>query len=240
MNSCSVKYNCISLCIYIFYYILSGCSTLSESIETDIESGLTYFDIPTYVRTESKTSKGSLFNSKSSAGLFEDRRAYREGDVLTVILEEVTKSSKNTTSNVNKNNKISMPDPTLFGTLGAGIKALNPLSLAQLDKAQRNFSGAASTGQQNQISGQITVMVRHLLENGTLFVEGKKQVRLGQGDEIIYVSGFVRPEDISPDNRISSLRLADAKISYTAKGDGAESTIMGWMSRFFNSRWYPL
>ena len=222
-----------------WYLFLVSCATMTSSYEKEMNENMAFYDMPVVAPINSKPSKGSLFNTKASAGLFEDRRAYREGDILTVLLEEVTKSNRNFTSDYSKNNATDMPEPTLFGSLTSAFKALK-LPLTQLDSSSRKFTGAAKNGQQNEITGQITVMVRQLLDNGSLFVRGKKQVRLGQGDEIIYVSGYVRPEDISPDNQISSLRLADAKISYTSNSDAAETTLMGWMSRFFNSKWYPL
>jgi flagellar L-ring protein precursor FlgH len=49
----------------------------------------------------------------------------------------------------------------------------------------------------------------------------------------------VRPVDIGPDNAVASTRVADAKISYSGKGALADSNRQGWLSRFFNSPWFP-
>jgi flagellar L-ring protein FlgH len=71
-------------------------------------------------------------------------------------------------------------------------------------------------------------------------VRGEKWITLNRGDEFIRISGMIRPDDIAPDNTIVSTRLANAKISYSGTGALADSTSMGWLSRFFNSDLWPL
>ena len=60
-----------------------------------------------------------------------------------------------------------------------------------------------------------------------------------QGSEFIRVAGIIRPEDISKDNQIQSNRIANAKISYGGTGPLAEVNEEGWLSRFFNTAWWP-
>lgn len=51
---------------------------------------------------------------------------------------------------------------------------------------------------------------------------------------------MVRVEDIDQSNRISSQRIADARITYAGRGALADSNQMGWLSRFFSSAFSPL
>jgi len=51
---------------------------------------------------------------------------------------------------------------------------------------------------------------------------------------------MVRPQDISPDNVVTSNRIADARIAYGGTGDFDQANQMGWLPRFFNSEWFPL
>jgi len=62
---------------------------------------------------------------------------------------------------------------------------------------------------------------------------------LNQGEEFLRVSGFVRAEDIDAENRISSQRVANARIAYSGRGSLADSNQAGWLTRFFNSPWMP-
>ena len=50
---------------------------------------------------------------------------------------------------------------------------------------------------------------------------------------------MVRPDDIGPDNTVLSTRVANARISYSGTGAMADSSQMGWLSRFFNSGLWP-
>ena len=70
-------------------------------------------------------------------------------------------------------------------------------------------------------------------------VKGEKWMTLNKGDEYIRVSGLVRPDDVAPDNTVSSTKLADARIAYSGTGDFANSNQMGWMTKFFNSPLWP-
>jgi flagellar L-ring protein precursor FlgH len=57
---------------------------------------------------------------------------------------------------------------------------------------------------------------------------------LNRGDEFIRLSGLVRGSDIGPDNRIASTRVADARITYSGKGELARASRQGWLQRFFS------
>ena len=45
--------------------------------------------------------------------------------------------------------------------------------------------------------------------------------------------GFVRPEDVSPQNVVLSSRIADAAISYRGNGIGPRRGILGGIAAFF-------
>jgi flagellar L-ring protein precursor FlgH len=77
------------------------------------------------------------------------------------------------------------------------------------------------------------------LPNGNLVVQGQKNMRLNQGDELVQIQGIVRPADIARDNSIPSSKVGDAQIVYGGRGAIAQSNAMGWLGRFFNSRLAP-
>jgi flagellar L-ring protein FlgH len=104
----------------------------------------------------------------------------------------------------------------------------------------RNFNAEAESSQSNSLSGSITVSVVEVLPNGLLRVRGEKWLQLNRGSEYIRLTGMVRQQDIGPDNSVASTKLADARIGYSGTGDLAEANKMGWVSRFFNSAWWPL
>ena len=183
-----------------------------------------------------KKSGGSLYQAGYSLALFEDRRATRVGDILTILLDERTSSSKKSETEINKDNNIEFNAGTLFGRgvthNGSDILTAN---LAQ----KREFEGSAESDQSNRLQGSITVTVSEVLPNGLLVVRGEKWMTLTNGEEFIRIRGLVRQDDISPDNSIPSTKLADARITYSGTGDFADSGKQGWGTKVFNSKWWP-
>ncbi|MBO0181231.1 flagellar basal body L-ring protein FlgH, partial [Vibrio parahaemolyticus] len=76
--------------------------------------------------------------------------------------------------------------------------------------------------------------VYQVLPNGVLRVRGEKWLKLNQGDEFIRLTGIVSASDISPDNTLSSQRIADARITYAGRGSFADTNTAGWLTQFFN------
>ncbi len=178
-----------------------------------------------------RVSKGSLYAGNASMTLFQDRRAYRVGDILTVLLDERTESDKSATTKYGKSSGVSMSVPTIgnrtFDRFGASVDG------------DRDFSGSAASKQGNSLSGSITVTVYQVMPNGVLRVRGEKWLKLNQGDEFIRLTGNVRASDIGSDNTLSSQRIADARITYSGRGAFADTNSAGWLTQFFNSPWMP-
>ncbi len=184
---------------------------------------------------ESARADGSIYHDAQNMELFSDPRAHRAGDILTVVLIESTQASKKATTSTSKTDKAKLAAATVLGhTLSVGGKIAD-ISL----NGERSFDGAGSSSQSNQLTGQITVTVAQRLSNGNLMIRGEKWLTINQGQELVRISGIVRPQDIGPDNVVPSSRVADARISYTGRGTLADANSRGWLSRFFNSSWMP-
>jgi flagellar L-ring protein precursor FlgH len=181
-------------------------------------------------QTVRRGQSGGVFIADAPWSPVSDARVFRAGDVLTVLLEETTQASKKADTKFDKNNSASILPMTLLS---------KPFKTEVGLDAQRSFSGSATSTQQNALQGAITVVVHEILPNGLLRVEGEKSLYLNQGEEMIRVSGYVRSGDVDTDNRVSSLRIANARIVYAGKGTLADANNAGWLTRFFNSPWAP-
>ena len=106
-------------------------------------------------------------------------------------------------------------------------------------EGSRSFAGSGDADQSNSLEGTITVTIAEVLPNGVLRVRGEKWITLTRGEELLRVSGLIRPADIRPDNTVSSSKLGDARIRYSGKGQLGDSTGMGWLARFFNGPLFP-
>jgi len=189
---------------------------------------------------------GAIYQTGNMVFLFEDVRARRVGDVLTVRLLETTIASKSQGASIDKSTSGNVEEPTLLGTqLRYDVPGFLPLAehrdrgLASSFGSNHEFEGASDASQRNSLRGDITVTVAEVLPNGSLFVRGEKRLNLTEGNEYVKISGIVRPNDINPDNSVASTRLADATLVYSGDGQGAGATRLGWLARFFTSALLP-
>lgn len=200
-------------------------------------------DAPPHYKMPQIPKDGSIYHDANSVALFEDLRAKRVGDILTVVLAEKTDAKKEATTSTDKENGMDLGNPTLLGSPlsfnGPGPLSKRNMNLAASVDTSQKFTGQGDSAQSNSLTGNVTVTVVSVMPNGNLVVRGEKIIRINQGDEYLRVSGVVRPVDISTDNSVLSTQLADARISYSGTGFVADSNHMGWLARFFNSPWWP-
>ncbi|MBK5264699.1 MAG: flagellar basal body L-ring protein FlgH [Alphaproteobacteria bacterium] len=187
---------------------------------------------PTYAQplaVQQQVANGSIFQVASGyAPLTSGTRAAMVGDVLTIALTERTQATKSNSASTDRK-----------GSIGLSPPATGPLSLFSSSdigmSGSQDFTGKGQAEQSNALSGEVTVTIAQVYPNGTMLVRGQKQLTLNRGDEFIQISGLVRTADIGPDNRVASTRVADAKITYTGKGELARASRQGWLQRFFSA-----
>lgn len=217
------------LLIGLLALLLSGCESPALLVQKDDAAFAPPED---FVQAPTQVKGGGVYSSGYNWGLVQDHRAYRVGDILTVILDESTQSSKQAKTNFGKKNDVTIGVPEVMG------KTLDKASGSV--SGNRNFNGGASSQQQNSLRGAITVAIYKVLPNGVLAVRGEKWLTLNQGDEYLRVTGLVRSEDIEHDNSISSQRIANARISYAGRGALSDANSAGWLTRFFNHPLFPI
>ena len=71
-------------------------------------------------------------------------------------------------------------------------------------------------------------------------MRGQKWITINQGREFVRIQGIVRPVDISPDNTVPSYKVADAShlLRFPGRHRRGEFQV-GWLARFFDSKWMP-
>lgn len=182
------------------------------------------------------SASGSIYNSQTALSLFEDHKAGRIGDILTIVLQENTKAKKNAETSMTKSTAIDTGMPTLAGR-PVTVNGVEVLSFNV--ESDTEFEGKGDSQQSNQLTGTISVTVYGVFPNGNLQVRGQKFVKLNQGEEYLQISGIVRPSDIDANNQVLSTQVADARIAYSGTGAVADSNAAGWLTRFFVSAFWP-
>lgn len=179
---------------------------------------------------------GAIFQSGYDVRLFEDGRARRVGDTITVRLVENSNATKSAGTKVSRKADLSVEAPVLMGQQAAQLFGSN---LSSTLKEANSFDGKGSSNQSNALKGSITVTVIEVLPNGNLKIQGEKRLGLNQGNEYIKVAGIVRPIDIDTTNGVDSTRIADATMIYNGDGSVTDGNRMGWLQRFFTSVLFP-
>ncbi len=216
--------------------ILSGCGSMTiSSLPSAPKPGDPEFaPVPSDALLPPPNNTGSLFADAYGMSLYGDKKARRVGDIITVTLNESTQGKKSSQSKTSKTSAATLAAPTI------GLAGTAPIDqLSATIQGDRSFSGKGDADQSNSLQGNITVTVSEVLPNGVLRVRGEKWITLNTGAEFIRIQGMLRPDDINLDNTVSSLKLADARITYSGAGAVANSSKQGWLAAFFNSPIFP-
>ena len=241
-NSLSIF--CYGVALFLILSILSGCSSTAPM--HDPEYSPTMPEVREhkqrgYMGGEETYVGGGIYQAGQEIILYEDLKARRIGDTITIRLAEKTNASKSAKTDASKTQETTLANPTLLGALPQfNAPGLFPLSsnngntLETGLSSSHAFNGSGKSSQSNSLTGDITVTVADVLPNGNMIVRGEKRLNFNDGNEYIKISGIVRPYDIGPDNTVISTKLADATIVYTGDGAVADSSRMGWLARFFN------
>ena len=176
------------------------------------------------VKKAAKASTGS--SNVNASSLYTDIRAHDVGDLLTIVVLESTTAQSAATTKTSQDDSVSA-----FAGTGLFARIFKELPLTANNS--RNGNGSGTTTRSGTLTTTLSVLVKEVLPNGTMKVEGSRMVGINKETQHVIFSGVVRPEDISPDNTISSNLIAQVEVHYDGKGIVAETQRMGILSRAF-------
>ena len=231
---------------YIFLFMalifLTGCAGRQKSA-SGMDGNKMVHDpqFPSY--TPSRPVEGSLWSEATGISLFPDRRARKIGDIVIVRIVEDPEAELNANTKTSRSSGIDAAKLKFFGYMKALAEknprlAQNPgeddLMLASLST---KFDGKGSSDRDGHLKAYISAVVNKVLFNGNLYVVGKREIKVNNETQYITLSGIIRPEDISPNNEISSTYVADARITYAGIGPVADKQRPGWFGRIVDYVW---
>ena len=218
--------------------LLSGCSGLAP--QYDFKPVTPQVMDLTDPARPGPAAPGTIYQANRDLRLFEDRTARRVGDTVVIVLRESTAATKSATTDVSKTSDINLQNPILFGaSFGNPDLAASKNNYATTITGDRTLGGKGASDQSNSLTGNISAVVTGVYPNGNLAIRGEKMLTLNQGEEVVQISGVIRPEDITGDNTILSSQVADAKITYAGNGALADANTISWLGRFFLSPLWP-
>ena len=230
------------VCVIVLALQLQGCNSIPQRDPAFAAS----YPAPLEIPQQRQAATGAIYQAGFDVVLFEDVKARRIGDILTIRLTELTNATKSSSNDINKDQTSTIDNPTILGaTPQFGLPGVLPLNLTDGNSlktslsSQHVFKGKSATAQRNSLTGDITVTIADVYPNGNLMVRGEKRINLNAGNEYVKISGIVRPIDIQANNTVLSTKVADATIVYNGEGAEADSSKIGWLARFFISSLLP-
>jgi len=180
--------------------------------------------------TESDTTNGSLFSPTHNGNyLFADQRARLAGDILTINVIEDSNAQRGARTDLSRDAGVDLSISSFLGLIKLLGDNLDDKLLEGRHKS--DFSGRGDTSRTDHVRATVPAMVKKVLPNGNLFIEGHRVILVNDEEHHFYVSGVIRPVDILDDNSIDSARIDDAEIEFTGRGVVTEKLQPGWLSR---------
>lgn len=178
------------------------------------------------------TTAQSLWKEDSAKPLTADRRARAVGDILTILVEENSSSSKdNSTSTSKKSGLDASIASFLYGPAASNLlKHGGQLPAMKIDSSS-SFDGGGKVANTEKITGRIAVHVVDVLPNGNLVLEGTRHTKFANESLDAVLRGTVRGDDVTAANTVFSYNVADANIRYISKGTVTDSQKKGWFNR---------
>ena len=162
--------------------------------------------------------------SDEAAGKYEDRPDYQAGDIITVLIEEDANAVQSANTSTSQSSSIE-------AEAGTGLfDFIKSFGLGYSDQG----SADGQTQRSGTLEADITTQVEEVLDNGNLRIIGSKKIKINGEEQIIKLSGIIRPEDIKLDNEVSSQKVADASIEYEGRGPVAEKQEPGLFQKVLN------
>ncbi len=189
-------------------------------------------------KSEAAAGPGSLWQEGQPASLlFTDARALRTNDLVVVKVEEIADAARTANTDLARNSSSAAQITEFLGAI-AKLKAAVPVFNPSVGGSSNStFAGDGSTARTERLTATVPAMVRKVLPNGNLFIEGHRVVLVNSEEQHFYISGVVRPIDIDQENSIKSSMVADAEIEFTGRGALTENQNQGFLQKYLGWIW---
>jgi flagellar L-ring protein precursor FlgH len=175
--------------------------------------------------------EGSLWtNNGYRSDLFRDMKARYVNDVVTIRVMETTQAVATADAKNGRATSATAGFDKIFGL----EKAIKEIPTIVSGKSNSSFEGQGSTTRETTLQTNLTARVIDVLPNGYLVVEGKREIRVNNENQSVYLSGIVRPEDISTNNIVLSSAVAQMTVRLQGRGIVSQPIKPGWLYRILN------
>lgn len=162
----------------------------------------------------------SLWSSGRQA-FFEDQRAKKIGDILTVTIDIQNEAEVTSTSTRSRDASENAAIPALAGFESYADKilpgAVDVTNLAEVESGSLT-NNTGTTESEDEVELKVAAVVSEILPNGNMVIYGRQELRINYEKRILEVAGVIRPQDITTGNTIPYEKIAEARIGYGGRG----------------------
>jgi flagellar L-ring protein precursor FlgH len=186
--------------------------------------------------------RGSNSLYRDTASLYEDLKAHRLNDLITINVVENISGSGTADTAANKASSVDAGINSLLGIpTNLNLSNLygkgNTFSPTVNGSTKEDFKGSGATNRAGSLVGTITAKVVEVMPNGILSIESRKEITINNEKQILILRGMVRPDDIAVDNSVLSSRVADAEVFFVGDGVVQSKQDTGWLVKLMDKVW---
>jgi flagellar L-ring protein precursor FlgH len=158
-------------------------------------------------------SPGSLFVPGGRlADSTRDLRASAVGDIVTILVKDNASAVATGATNTSRKSSANSNITSLAGPTGARLASLLGVTGAQ------QLQGQGQTSRNMTLTTNISARVTDVTSNGTLVIEGTKNVGVNSEKQTVIVRGAIRQTDLTTANTVTSDQVANLSIQVNGKG----------------------
>jgi flagellar L-ring protein precursor FlgH len=166
-------------------------------------------------RAQLGASPGSVFTpSGILADAARDVRAANVGDTITILVSDTASAVANGVTNTSRKSAASASITGLAGFSSSGGRLSNLLGVT----GNQQLQGQGQTERDMTISTTVSAKVVEVTANGSLLVEGTKNIGINSEKQTVILKGLVRPADLTAANTVTSNQVANLTLQVNGKG----------------------
>jgi flagellar L-ring protein precursor FlgH len=218
------------MAVIVLVVLASGAQARSKEkkpspTETDLQA---YVQEAKSRQPMAERNPGSLWvDNGTNAYLTYDFKARNIDDIVIIQVAENTNALSSGDASGSRKTSASTKIPKFLGLQGRIHELPNLVD----GSSDNNFKGNGEMKRSQTLTTTITARVRDVLPNGNLVIQAVKEVRVDNENQLLTITGVVRPRDISPADVVSSKAIADMQIKLSGKGLVTDHLKPGWLYR---------
>lgn len=226
---------------------MTGCAGGFPGMANPVQS-----KAPTYSTPQSMTmqgvpaatpeaqSDGSLWLEDAPLiAMFADQKARTVGDIVSIKIAESSAATNKASTATDRSSSLNASVDAFFNaekSFPVDHPFFNPFAKVA-GGIESEFEGTGTTRRSGDLNAYISALVTQVLPNGNLVVAGSREVLINNENQIIQLTGVVRPRDINAKNQVLSTYVADARISYSGTGVVNDRQKPGWLTNIIMKVW---